>query len=720
MTLLRRLARAVPPLWWACVAGLALAAPSVARAAGVTDPVVLGAAAVVAAVTGVAAAGVPDVYKAVRLRRYTDALEFQSGCLADQHGRVPRVRDVTDPTILGVHPAIFAPVHAGPAGTVPVPGGPSVDRRVPAYVPRDIDVRLRESVAAGGFVLLIGDSTAGKTRAMFEAVASTCPGHFLLVPGGRDALPAAVTEATKQYKWVLWLDDLERFLGIGGLSGTAVARLTALPGDHAIVGTLRAAEHARLTEIVAGVGDDQAAPSARDARDVIDHATTFRLPRLFSASEQMSARDRDWDPRIADAIAHAEGYGIAEYLAAGPGLLNAWLDAWAPGMHPRAAALISAAVDCRRAGLTGSLPRTLLNEIHEEYLAARGGTRLRPEPLADAWNWATAARGNTTAAPIAIDSAKSGPDEWVLVFDYLVDHVQRHPSAENRIPTPTLLASIDYATADEAQAIGQTSLAQGWYDIMGDIFKKAIQRSVVRAGAEHPDTWWLRAKLADVRFDEGFHHEAEAEYRILLEAFAGAVGLDHVDTLKIRSNLGTVLFLDGRPNDAEREYRTVLNKRTKLLGPEDPETLRARELLTWAWNAQGRHAEAAEEMRSVVDSLARVLSPDHPRTLDTRGRFARNLYDLDRYEEAEREYRFILEARTRLIGPDDPATLEVRESMAWTWQKQGRHEEAQAELRSVLSAMRRVLGSDHPRTRASETRIADSAPNDNNDRNAKR
>lgn len=280
----RRLARAISPLWWACVAGLALAAPSVALAAGLTDPVVLGAAAVVAGVAGVAAAGVQDVYKAARLRRYTDALDFQRGCLADQHGRVPRVRDITDSTILGVHPAILAPAATEPyrpGGSVPVPGGPSIDRRVPAYVPRDIDVRLRESVAAGGFTLLLGDSTAGKTRAMFEAVVSTRPEHLVLVPGSRDALPAAVTQAAKHAEWVLWLDDLERFLGIGGLSGTAVAGLIAVPGDHAIVGTLRAAEHARLTEIVAATGGDQQASLARDARDVLDHATILRLPRLF-------------------------------------------------------------------------------------------------------------------------------------------------------------------------------------------------------------------------------------------------------------------------------------------------------------------------------------------------------------------------------------------------------------------------------------------------------
>jgi tRNA A37 threonylcarbamoyladenosine biosynthesis protein TsaE len=42
---------------------------------------------------------------------------------------------------------------------------------------REIFSRLRERLAPGGFVLLVGDSTAGKTRAAFEAMAATLPKH---------------------------------------------------------------------------------------------------------------------------------------------------------------------------------------------------------------------------------------------------------------------------------------------------------------------------------------------------------------------------------------------------------------------------------------------------------------------------------------------------------------------------------------------------------------
>jgi hypothetical protein len=70
-----------------------------------------------------------------------------------------------DPRRLGVHAAIS------------VPGAP--DGIPPEYVPRDADegepgVRARVAAAsgAGGFVLLVGGSSVGKTRCAYEAVAA--------------------------------------------------------------------------------------------------------------------------------------------------------------------------------------------------------------------------------------------------------------------------------------------------------------------------------------------------------------------------------------------------------------------------------------------------------------------------------------------------------------------------------------------------------------------
>jgi hypothetical protein len=36
------------------------------------------------------------------------------------------------------------------------------------------------------------------------------------------------------------------------------------------------------------------------------------------------------DPRIVEALTHADLYGVAEYMAAGPELVRDWEDAWSP------------------------------------------------------------------------------------------------------------------------------------------------------------------------------------------------------------------------------------------------------------------------------------------------------------------------------------------------------------------------------------------------------
>ena len=170
----------------ALIAGaLALLAgtPAILIAAGVKNPWVLAGATAAAAVIVVFSAVAQKRYQRLVQRRDEQELHIQEGCLVLADGRLPAVRDITDPVTLGVHRA------AALADTAP--DGQAM-AGAPAYVPRDIDGELRERLAAGGFVLLVGDSTAGKSRAAFEAVRGTLADHVLICPSGRDAIAVAV------------------------------------------------------------------------------------------------------------------------------------------------------------------------------------------------------------------------------------------------------------------------------------------------------------------------------------------------------------------------------------------------------------------------------------------------------------------------------------------------------------------------------------------------
>ena len=109
-----------------------------------------------------------------------------------------------------------------------MPGVP--DEVLPEYVPRDIDaagsgVRAKVAAAAerGGFVLLVGGSSVGKTRCAVEAVRAVLPDWWLVHPAG--PAEVAALAAAPPPRTVVWLDELQGYLdGEHGLTGGVVGR----------------------------------------------------------------------------------------------------------------------------------------------------------------------------------------------------------------------------------------------------------------------------------------------------------------------------------------------------------------------------------------------------------------------------------------------------------------------------------------------------------------
>lgn len=125
--------------------------------------------------------------------------------------------------------------------------GPRSDRRyrtrfsaVGYNVTRDVDDRVDEVVRAGGFVLLSGESTAGKTRVADEAMRRVLPDHHLVAPASREAVRTVVETVVDQRRCVVWLDDVERFFGAHGLTVPLLDRM--LTADAVVIGTIRVSE----------------------------------------------------------------------------------------------------------------------------------------------------------------------------------------------------------------------------------------------------------------------------------------------------------------------------------------------------------------------------------------------------------------------------------------------------------------------------------------------
>src|SRR5205823_7631580 len=143
------------------------------------------------------------------------------------------------------------------------------------------------------------------------------------------------------------------------------------------------------------------------------------------AEERDRAKEQAADDRIAAALSHLDRYGLGEYLAAGPALLERLKS----GAQPVGTAIVRAAVDWQRAGLRRSVPRETLEKLHLVYLprpTRDHGRHQTAEDLAAGMRWAT--ERVHAAAALLIEEG----DGW-RAFDYLVDH---YTERGDRYPVP--------------------------------------------------------------------------------------------------------------------------------------------------------------------------------------------------------------------------------------------------------------------------------------------
>ncbi len=665
------------------------AGSAVIAAFKISSPWVIGGGVVMVAAVAAVSELWRERYRRIAARRDESMLKLEDGCLVLPDGRLPKVGQIDDPVRLGVHPAIF--LSMAPDGDPPL------------YVPRDVDEQVRGQLANTGFVLLVGDSTAGKSRTAYEAVRATLPEHVLIAPHDRTALPAAIEYTVRESRAVLWLSDLEHYLGTGGLTRERIARITAGKGHRVIVATLRSAEQARLTN-PSEDADDTTRSVGRQVRETLEQARTFRLERLFTAGELEGAVACLQDPRISSAVRQAADFGIAEYLASGPELVRDVEDGWDVGVNPRGAALVSAAIDCRRAGYTGPAPRALIEEAHFAYLEAKGGERLRPESLQEAWAWAIRPRRATTAllSPVA-----NAPGAGVTVFDYLVDRRQKTEGPLAQVDEPVILAALAHIhRSEDAEQIAATAERQGRFRHAETAYRIAWNLRQRELSEEHPDTLISWNNLAVVLRRLGRLEEAEAGFWDILAIRRRILGEEHPHTLTSRNDLAGVLKEVGRSIESEAEHRAVLEVRRRVLGREHPDTL-----ISWNdWASVlkdlGRLEQAEVEHRAELEVCRRVLGEEHLWTLFGRNNWANVLRHLGRLEEAEAEFRDLLEVDHRVLGEEHPFTLISRNNLALVLGGMGRLEEAEVEHRAVLELRRRILGEEHPHTLTSISNLA--------------
>jgi hypothetical protein len=594
-----------------------------------------------------------------------------------------RVFRIADPVALGVHPSkTFERIDGG------------LDR-LPPFVERDQLAAVVAAVAKGGFVLIVGDSTAGKTRLAYEAMRLARPKSVCIKPEVAAALPSAIEAASRRRASVLWLDDLERYLGVGGLTHAHLTTLLERRKQPTLVlATIRAHERADLSTRHDRHREHTDRQTARIGREVLQAVTTeIQLPRRWSEREIQLAQQLSTDPRIAQALHNADRHGLAEYMAAGPQLLQELHDArsssgartrdrWSGG--PRGAAVVLTAIDARRGGFHRPLPADFLRGVHELYLQDDPAATARHESWEDALAWATQPLHATTSL---LEPAEGG----YLAFDYLVDAFAQDETAPP-IPADIWPALIDHAEPDEAVEVAWKASFAGHPEQARHTFDRAMAAKAYVAAAD----------LANCVGDAGSQEEAADLLERTIAAAEASTTVSAQDMLFIRSSLawavGEQVAGLGDPERALAIAERVAADSAEVLGPDHPDTLQSRIGVARQLGATGAHDAALALATQVMADATRLLGADHNVTLAARFETAVWTGRVHGPAAGAQRHRELLEFAESLEAVDFTLILDCLWNVGGLLVAADDPDSALPFLVAAVAEGRRIYGNEHSRT----------------------
>ncbi len=313
--------------------------------------------------------------------------------------------------------------------------GKSEDQK--GLLERDQQVELEAAVGPGKAALVVGPSMSGKTRLAVEVIKRKFPDALLLSAESGKALREMLDGGLVTTGIVVWLDELERFLEVDGLTVGLLNRLT--DGRAIVIATIRS------KELELYQPSDELHEQRPIGGEVVKQFNEISLERRLTGPELDRVRAANVDPGVLAAVYH---YGLAEYLGAGPVARQRFEkgEITSPVGH----ALVQAAVDWRRTGLIRPVSEQILTTMLPTYLADRPNVPRTNQAIKKGLAWATKKINETVAL---LDPNYTDP-KWPVfkVLDYLLDQPTSLP-----VPDPTWAIALEQAKSAELITISLTA-----------------------------------------------------------------------------------------------------------------------------------------------------------------------------------------------------------------------------------------------------------------------
>lgn len=372
-----------------------------------------------------------------------------------------------------------------------------VDGEQPVYLARDHDRELRHRIEAamadGGLVVVVGGSSTGKSRSVYEVVRDLSTDWRILPIDSPDSLRQA--SASISPRTFVWLDDTPtvRFLASGGITAAdAQALIRREPGTGPIVVLyfVWPGSYRQMTRKPRGEPSGQ--DESRTARTVLGFAAggPVWVPEQFSSTERHLAESSraGQDTRLRLALADTR-YGVTQHLAGAPRLMQQWRHATLA--QPYGWAVLTAAADIRRLNLHVTLTDRLLHAVAPAYLTDAQFVDAPEDWFEAAIAYAEEDLGGKVSALYRRRGPALGSSDGYEMADYLQQQIiqERYYSL---IPDVFWSKVIPFLEVEDVERLAYAASIRGQGERAEELYRRALPSL---GSGQTP--WWMVKRLVE-------------------------------------------------------------------------------------------------------------------------------------------------------------------------------------------------------------------------------
>ncbi|MGN6254966.1 MAG: hypothetical protein ACTHO8_08315 [Solirubrobacterales bacterium] len=361
---------------------------------------------------------------------------------------------------------------------------------LPPYVHGEIDRRLDDALAEYGFVLVTGNSLAGKSRAAFEAIRRLRPRAEVLTPEDPATLrQLLMLDPPLLDTWrpiVVWLDDLRRFTGEDRPPGEGAAESPKL--SAALIARHLDAQRGRFLGrrvrvlFVATMSEREYDLLTKGGHVFSQRATASSMAAILRGVRRVRLDDggkAGWDMEMARRLYPGIDFspGIGRAFAESEVLVEAYRF----GLDEVAQAVVRACVDWRRVG-AGDPTEERIRELVRAYL---------PDVIVDDGAIDEALRlANTElgSGQRLIGRIGGKPGERYHAHACLVDADDGYgaDAAVRPIPPSAWSIALSRLSGPELLAVAETSVSRGDLEVADTIWEAILAGGLPKDGV---DVW---------------------------------------------------------------------------------------------------------------------------------------------------------------------------------------------------------------------------------------